>query len=294
MSICIYKDMQKNERKNMKNINNNNNLGNEEITFNISDVAKLVGVVPATVRNWEKAGLIQPKRKGNNYRVYTFDHIEILKKIKEYTDEQKMSLSLIKQLLSKDVSYKKEEAVYDKEFYNAKLKKYREDNGYTLEEVSNAVGISPSYLSRIENGKTGVSFEILDKLSSFYGESTLRFFDIKNNENSEVIKKGKGKLLLTGLNGVTIESLINSDNSSIESVKFIIEPKCGDFKSHNHNSGEEFIYVLKGNLNVTLDNTDEFIIGEGDSIHFKSNRMHKWQNPTNEVAEILWVHSYLG
>lgn len=276
----------------MKNLNNN--INNEEMVFNISDVAKIVGVVPATVRNWEKAGLIQPKRKGNNYRVYTFNDIEILKKIKEYADEKNMSLTLIKQLLSKDVSYRKEEAVYEKEFYHAKLKKYREDEGYTLEEVSSAVGISPSYLSRIENGKTGVSFEIMDKLAAFYGESTLRFFDINNNDNSEVLRKGKGKILLTGLQGVKIESLINSDNSSFESVKFIVEPKCGDFKSHNHNSGEEFIYVLKGKLIVTLDNTTEFKIAEGDSIHFKSNRMHKWNNPTDDTVEILWVHSYLG
>lgn len=270
-----------------------NKLGNEEMVFNISDVAKIVGVVPATVRNWEKIGLIQPKRKDNNYRVYNFGDIEILKKIKEYTDEKNMSLSLIKQLLSKDISYRQEEVVYDKEFYYAKLKKYREDEGYTLEEVSSAIGISSSYLSRIENGKTGVSFEILDKLAAFYGESTLRFFDIKNNEDSEVIRKGKGKILLTGLKGVTIESLINSDNSPFESVKFIVEPHCGDFKSHNHHSGEEFIYVLAGRLMVTLDNTTEFIIAEGDSIHFKSNRMHKWHNPTDERVEILWVHSYL-
>ncbi|WP_312700817.1 helix-turn-helix domain-containing protein [Sedimentibacter sp.] len=274
----------------MKNIINNN----EEIVFNISDVAKIVGVVPATVRNWEKAGLIQPKRKGNNYRVYNFSDIEILKKIKEYADENNMSLSLIKQLLSKDVSYSKEKSVYDKEFYHAKLKKYREDEGYTLEEVSSAVGISPSYLSRIENGKTGVTYEILDKLAAFYGESTLRFFDIKNNEDSEVIRSGTGKKLLTGLKGVTIESLINSENGSFESVKFIIEPHGGDFNSHNHHSGEEFIYVLKGRLNITLDDATEFTIAEGDSIHFKSNRMHKWHNPTDNIIEILWVHSYLG
>lgn len=267
---------------------------NEEMVFNISDVAKIVGVVPATVRNWEKAGLIQPKRKGNNYRIYNFNDIEILRKIKEYTDEKNMSLSLIRQLLSKDVSYSKEKSVYDKEFYHAKLKKCREDEGYTLEEVSSAVGISPSYLSRIENGKTGVTFEILDKLASFYGESTLRFFDIKNNEEDEVIRKGKGKILLTGLQGVTIESLINTDNGSFESVKFIVEPRCGDFKSHNHHSGEEFIYVLKGILNITLDDTKEFTVQEGDSIHFKSNRMHKWHNATDSVMEILWVHSYLG
>lgn len=264
-----------------------------QIVFNISDVSKIIDVVPATIRNWEKVGLIKIKREKNNYRVFDFHDIEVLKKIKEYSDNN-MSISTIKQLLSNnDLSYQPVMKKYYKEFYHAKLKKYRENEGYTLEDVSKAVGISPSYLSRIEQGKVSVSYEILDKLATFYGESTIRFFDIKKEKADELIKKGKGKQLETGINGVTIESLIDTNESTFQSVRFTIEPECGDYKSHSHHSGEEFIYVLIGKLQITLDDTQEFILREGDSIHFKSNRMHKWHNPGNKVTEIIWIHSYI-
>lgn len=264
-----------------------------QIVFNISDVAKIVGVVPATIRNWEKAGLIESKRKNNNYRAYDFIDIEHLKKIKEYSSEKNMSIPMIKQLLSKDlIVHSSENKKFNKELYLTRLKEYRENEGYTLEDVSNAIGISPSYLSRIENGKAGVSYEMLEKLASYFGESTIRFFDIKNVETQELVKDGNGKELITGIEGVRIQSLINSDNT-FESVKFIINPGCGDFKSHCHHNGEEFIYVLKGRLKVILDDSIEFNLKNGDSIHFKSTRLHKWHNPSNKISELLWVHSYL-
>lgn len=275
-------------------IQDKNETQDDQIVFNISDVARVIGVSPATIRNWEKAGLFIPKRKENNYRIYDFHDIEILKKINGYFNEKNMSTSTIKHLLSNDVTAcQSTSKKYYKKFYHAKLKKYREDQGYTLDEVSQAVGISPSYLSRIEQGKTTVSYEILEKLAAFYGESTIRFFDIKREKESELVKNGQGRQLETGLNGVKIESLIDTDQSTFDSMKFIVDPDCGDFKSHAHHNGEEFIYVLTGKLQVTLDEKYDFILDEGDSIHFKSTRLHKWHNPGTMTAEIIWTHSYI-
>lgn len=276
----------------MKDKTENNN---DQIVFNISDVAKVIGVVPATIRSWEKAGLFIPKRKENNYRVYDFHDIEILKKIYEYSNEKNMSTATIKQLLSSDMTIHQTNSnkKYYKEIYHAKLKKYRENENYTLEEVSREIGISASYLSRIEQGKTTVSYDILEKLAEFYGESAIRFFDIKRNDNNELVKCGQGKQLETGLGGVKIQSLIDTEESTFDSMKFIIDPNCGDFKSHSHHNGEEFIYVLKGKLQVTLDDKQDFILCEGDSIHFKSCRNHKWNNPGSKLTEIIWTHSYI-
>jgi len=46
-------------------------------TYTTSQVAKIVGVHPNTVRMYEEWGLLQvPKRKANGYRVFTDIHIE--------------------------------------------------------------------------------------------------------------------------------------------------------------------------------------------------------------------------
>ncbi|MEK7600737.1 MAG: helix-turn-helix domain-containing protein [Patescibacteria group bacterium] len=47
--------------------------------LNVSEVARLVGVTPLTVRNWDQKGkLIAYRNPVNNYRMYKIDDVEIL------------------------------------------------------------------------------------------------------------------------------------------------------------------------------------------------------------------------
>ncbi len=50
---------------------------------NIKEAAKIVGVTPLTLRNWDKKGMLTSYRNPiNNYRVYRMDQIELfLRKI---------------------------------------------------------------------------------------------------------------------------------------------------------------------------------------------------------------------
>jgi excisionase family DNA binding protein len=45
----------------------------------IKDAAKILGVTPLTLRNWDKKGMLSAYRNPmNNYRVYRQDQIELL------------------------------------------------------------------------------------------------------------------------------------------------------------------------------------------------------------------------
>ncbi len=263
-----------------------------EIYFNINHVAKILDVVPATIRNWEKAGLFTAKRRGNNYRVFDINDIELLKKIKKYSVEENMSMDLIKKILANDtLTVRPVKRSYPKAVYYNKLKEYREKHGYTLEDVAGVVGISASYLCKAENGQANISLDLLKRLAEFYGESMLTFLDVKNQDVGEVIRSGEGVPMETLLNGVDTKALSNSDG--FEPVMFTVAPGCGDFKSHRHVSGQEFIYVVSGKLQVTLDDKNTFLLKDDDSIHFASTRMHNWHNAGKTTLRMLWLHSSL-
>jgi len=45
----------------------------------INEVAKLLGVTPLTLRNWDKKGELKALRNPiNNYRIYKYEEIELL------------------------------------------------------------------------------------------------------------------------------------------------------------------------------------------------------------------------
>ena len=49
-----------------------------------------------------------------------------------------------------------------------KLRMLRKKRGYTLADVSNEIGLSVSFLSDVERGRTRPSLDSLEKLASFY------------------------------------------------------------------------------------------------------------------------------
>ncbi len=74
------------------------NFSYNEPLYTIGIVAKLIGVSLATLRIWEKKGLINPARLGKN-RYYSQNDIDRLNYIKKLLQEKRMNISGIKELL---------------------------------------------------------------------------------------------------------------------------------------------------------------------------------------------------
>ena len=54
--------------------------------------------------------------------------------------------------------------------------------------------------------------------------------------------------------------------------------------------GEEFIYVLRGDLEITVDG-EEYSLKTGDSFYFESATPHRWRNPGRKETLLLWVNT---
>jgi DNA-binding transcriptional MerR regulator len=67
--------------------------------YTINEVAELLRVHQQTLRNWERKKLVIPLRAGLR-RVYNCDHIELCKKIKDFSGKG-VSLKGIRHLIEK-------------------------------------------------------------------------------------------------------------------------------------------------------------------------------------------------
>jgi quercetin dioxygenase-like cupin family protein len=87
---------------------------------------------------------------------------------------------------------------------------------------------------------------------------------------------------------VNIE-LLSVDTKMLEPMLFRIPPSAGSDGAYSH-AGEEFIYMLKGTLEVWLGETECYRLQPGDSFWFESNLGHRWFNPSEEEAVLIWIN----
>ena len=263
----------------------------DEVCFTINEIAKRIGVVPATIRNWEKAGLFTAKRSENGYRIFTFSDIEYLENIKRCSKDKGMGISAIRLLYGNDrdnLLQKKDDVTVSRKLLSKKWKDYRLKRGESLEDVARAIGISASYLSRIENQQTvNVSLEILQRLADFYGENLLYYVN-EAEQNRNLVKRKKGEKFTIGIPGISIESVTAMKSGTLSVMIYTVGPGSGRDSASSH-SGEEFVYLLSGQLEFHLEE-EIFFLSPGDSLSYSSLKSHYWHNNGKKIAKILWVY----
>lgn len=171
-----------------------------------------------------------------------------------------------------------------------KLNNLRLKKGYTLQEVADALGFTASFLSMVENGRSGISFSKLQKLVAFYG-STIADLVEKKDQHGRVVHLSQAAVLGYEIEGVEALMLVeNSQNNIMEPIYFRVQP--GASIGHMQHKGEEFAFVVEGMFEVSLidpetGNEEKYILEKGDTIYHPSTMLHKWTNISSKLGIFL-------
>ena len=251
----------------------------------IGDVARVVGVSPSVIRSWESLGLTRPRRTESKYRLYTAEDVKLLKRARFLRRVRGLNAPAILQLLKREglVRPTPDGAAG---VIGARLRQLRLRRELSLAHVAKAAGISVGFLSAIERSQMSASISTLRRLARFYKTNILEFFDPAES-NSRLVRPAARKVLEAGP-GVRME-LLAWGNTVMEPHLFRIAPKSGSGESYTH-EGEEFLLVLRGQLQLALDN-EEFRLKSGDSFYFESATPHRWKNPGRSETWVLWVNT---
>lgn len=164
-----------------------------------------------------------------------------------------------------------------------RIRETREKAGLSLRKLAKEVGVSPSFISQVEQNKAQPSINSLQKISAVLGVS----ISILIGEKS--ITRSKKKIDYSTFSGVEIKRLIPGNMSNnIEPCLFTLRPGGSSGEISTSNTGEEFVLLLNGSLELNLDGKP-YILKEGDNIYFKSSVPHSFQNKSNSPAKVLWV-----
>ncbi|MFZ0278565.1 MAG: cupin domain-containing protein [Candidatus Sulfotelmatobacter sp.] len=252
----------------------------------IGDVARRVGVSPSVIRSWESLGLTRPRRTESKYRLYTPDDVKLLKRARFLRKVRGLNAAAIVELLRRErrVSPAGDGSAGA---VGSHLRQLRAKRRLSLAQVAQAVGISVGFLSALERSQMSGSVGTLRKLARFYKTNILDFFDA-TGASSRQVQPEQRKVLEAGP-GVRMELLAWGNTAVMEPHLFRVAPEAGSGDSYTH-EGEEFLYVLRGELAITLEKK-EYRLKKGDSFYFESATPHHWKNPGRAETWVLWVNT---
>jgi len=252
----------------------------------ISDAAGLVGVSPSLLRSWEILGLIQPHRTRSHYRLYTPRDVQLLKRVRFLRRVRGLNAPAIVHLL-KSRGVLRPAARSAPSALGPQLRRLRRQRHLTLAAVAGATGVSVGFLSALERGQMSASVGTLRKLARFYNTNILAFFN-PSEANPHLVRPAARKRLEPA-RGVRME-LLAWGNTVMEPHLFRIAPGAGSGEPYAH-EGEEFLYILRGQLDISLDEAKPYRLHAGDSFYFESTLPHRWVNPGKKESWVLWINT---
>jgi DNA-binding transcriptional MerR regulator/quercetin dioxygenase-like cupin family protein len=255
----------------------------------VGETSRILGVSPSTLRLWENVGLISPARSNGRYRLYSPELLEVLKRIKYLRDVKLLNLPGIRQMLGKTAETRNSPSTNGARptDLGRKLRVLRKKRGLGVVAAARRAKISAGFLSAIELSRANPSVATLQRLVAAYGTTVLSFYEVPKHATRLV--RPKDRRAIQTQSGVKIE-LLSVGAQQLESMIFRVQPGAGSDGSYSH-QGEEFIYMMEGSLELWLDELECHTLKAGDSFWFESTVGHRWYNPSNEVAVLLWINT---
>ncbi|GLC82396.1 helix-turn-helix domain-containing protein [Lacrimispora brassicae] len=169
----------------------------------------------------------------------------------------------------------------------AKLKELRVLKGLTQEELADRAELSKGFISQLERDLTSPSIATLLDILQCLGTSVGEFF---NESPEEQIVFGKTDYFEkhdAELKNDIKWIIPNAQKNMMEPILLTLEAG-GETYPDNPHEGEEFGYVLQGNISIHIGNKT-YKARKGESFYFVSDKKHYLSSKAG--AALIWVSS---
>ncbi len=178
----------------------------------------------------------------------------------------------------------------------AALRAFRRKQGWTLAEVSRRTGLPVSTLSRIETDQISPTYDQLSKLSVGLNIDMAQLLSGEMEDTQpvqtarrSVNRAGDGQILDTPMQSLRYLSvdLTNKQFAPIMGeIKAHSLEEAGEFHRH---AGEEFIFVVSGELELHSESYAPLRLRPGESVYFDSGMAHAYVAVGKERCKILSI-----
>lgn len=166
-----------------------------------------------------------------------------------------------------------------------RIRQLRLQNDLTLEDLASRSELTKGFLSQVERNLTSPSISTLEDILEALGTNLSDFF---REEEEEQIVFSQKDYFVDRQEEYQIEWIVpNAQKNEMEPILLTLPPggKSQEMVSH---SGEEFGYVLKGNITLVRDNK-KYRLKATDTFYMNGKTTHYLSNHGEGEALVLWI-----
>ena len=166
-----------------------------------------------------------------------------------------------------------------------KLRELRKQNDLTLEDLASRSELTKGFLSQVERNLTAPSIATLEDILEALGSNLSEFF---HEEEEKQIVFGADDFFVDEKEDYQVEWIIpNAQKNTMEPILVDLGEDGRTYELLPH-QGEEFGYVLKGNITIVRGGK-KYKVKAHETFYMDGAKSHYLYNHGNSPAKILWI-----
>ncbi|MBK0420120.1 cupin domain-containing protein [Leucobacter sp. CSA1] len=159
----------------------------------------------------------------------------------------------------------------------------------SLRALAAEAGVSSSFLSQLENGRTNASVGSMRKVAAALGVSPAQLLDDSAAHTRGVLRaEQRPTIQLDGAEKFVV-SLPPLRNLEVYAGSFAPGGSTGE-EAYTHGNAQEILVVTGGSIVLQLGD-ERYAMHAGDSIEYLSSAPHRVSNESGADASVLWINS---
>ncbi|MDP9073321.1 MAG: cupin domain-containing protein [Actinomycetota bacterium] len=172
-----------------------------------------------------------------------------------------------------------------------KLRELRAQRGLSLQQMADLSDVSAAAIHKIERNGMVPTITTLLKIAGAFNRPISYFVEEPDPDNRPVsFTPAKGRRnLFTSHQGIDLAAISGPyGRFFLAGAVAEVEPGASSGRKPMEHPGEELVLLLDGALEIDVDGST-FKLAEGDSLHFRTDRPHRWRNPGTESCHAVWL-----
>jgi quercetin dioxygenase-like cupin family protein len=167
-----------------------------------------------------------------------------------------------------------------------RIKLLRAARGLTLKDLELRGGISATHVSEIERGRASPTVGALGRIARALGLRPATLVEPHVLPEVSLMRATERAAHRVHVGAATVEPVTGPVLGAVLGAQLLVLPAGGGPAFSHRHEGEEWATVLCGAAEVRVDG-EPYLLGEGDSIHFRAHHEHSYASRSAAAATLL-------